>query len=177
MENYSQDNLAAAFAEHRQRLFALAERRLNPILLKRLNAEDVLSETYVNAAKRLEYFASHDDVPVYYKLRTILLQTITDIERRHLKAGRGSHAFQQGRPRPARHGAPSGAGGVGGSGGAFPGRRDDQGVHRGDQQDARAPPRDPALASPRPPSRLHPAVPTDSHAGRSAAQGVSVNGG
>ena len=86
MENYSQDNLAAAFAEHRQRLFALAERRLNPILLKRLNAEDVLSETYVNAAKRLDYFASHDDVPVYYKLRTILLQTITDIERRHLKA-------------------------------------------------------------------------------------------
>ena len=94
MENYSQDNLAAAFAEHRQRLFALAERRLNPILLKRLSAEDVVSETYINAAKRLDYFASHDDVPVYYKLRTILLQTITDLERRNLMA-QGRDAYRE----------------------------------------------------------------------------------
>ena len=94
MEDYSQDNLAAAFAEHRQRLFALAARRLNPILLKRLSAEDVVSETYVNAAKRLEYFASHDDVPVYYKLRTILLQTITDLERHHLMA-QGRDAYRE----------------------------------------------------------------------------------
>ena len=94
MDNYSQDNLAAAFAEHRQRLFALAERRLNPILLKRLSAEDVVSETYINAAKRLDYFASHDDVPVYYKLRTILLQTITDLERRNLMA-QGRDAYRE----------------------------------------------------------------------------------
>ena len=94
MDNYSQDNLAVAFAEHRQRLFALAERRLNPILLKRLSAEDVVSETYINAAKRLDYFASHDDVPVYYKLRTILLQTITDLERRNLMA-QGRDAYRE----------------------------------------------------------------------------------
>ena len=87
MEDFSQDDLAAAFAENRQRLLSLAERRLNPILQKRLNAEDVLSEMYANAAKRLGYFAAHDDVPIYYKLRTILLQTIADIERRNLKAG------------------------------------------------------------------------------------------
>ena len=87
MDGFSQDNLAAAFAENRQRLSALAEKRLNPILLKRLSVEDVLSETYENAAKRLAYFATHDDVPIYYKLRTILLQTLVDIERRNLKAG------------------------------------------------------------------------------------------
>ena len=56
MDNFSQDNLAAAFADNRQRLFALAEKRLNPILLKRMSAEDVLSDTYANAAKRLDYF-------------------------------------------------------------------------------------------------------------------------
>ena len=87
MDGFSQDNLAAAFAENRQRLISLAEKRLNPILIKRLSVEDVLSETYANAAKRLGYFAAHDDVPVYYKLRTILLQTLADIERRNLKAG------------------------------------------------------------------------------------------
>ena len=94
MEDFTQDNLAAAFAENRQRLFALAEKRLNPILLKRMSAEDVLSETYVHAAKRLDYFSAHDDVPIYYKLRTILIQTIADIERHHLKA-QGRDAYTE----------------------------------------------------------------------------------
>ena len=94
MDAFSQDNLAAAFAENRQRLSALAEKRLNPILLKRMNAEDVLSETYANAAKRLDYFAAQGDVPIYYKLRTILLQTLADIERRHLMA-QGRDAYKE----------------------------------------------------------------------------------
>ena len=94
VKDFLQDKLAAAFAENRQRLSALAQKRLNPILLKRMNEEDVLSETYVNAVKRLNYFAAHDDVPVYYKLRTILLQTIADIERRHLQA-QGRDAYRE----------------------------------------------------------------------------------
>ena len=72
MEDFTQEHLAAAFAEHRQRLSALATKKLNPILLKRMGEEDVLSEAYVNAVKRLDYFAARDDVPIYYKLRTIL---------------------------------------------------------------------------------------------------------
>ena len=94
MDVSTQDRLADAFAEHRQRLSALAKKKLNPILLKRMSEEDVLSETYVNAAKRLDYLAAHDDVPVYYKLRTILLQTICDIERRHLQA-QGRDAYRE----------------------------------------------------------------------------------
>ena len=94
MDEFTQDKLAAAFAENRQRLFALAEKHLNPILLKRMSAEDVLSEAYGNAAKRLDYFAAHGDVPIYYKLRTILMQTIADIERRHLKA-QGRNAYKE----------------------------------------------------------------------------------
>ena len=94
MDGFSQDSLAAAFAENRQRLISLAEKRLNPILLKRMSAEDILSETYVNATKRLKYFAAHDDVPIYYKLRTILLQTLVDIERRHLQA-QGRDAYKE----------------------------------------------------------------------------------
>ena len=94
MNEFTQDDLAVAFAKNRQRLSALAEKRLNPILLKRMNVEDLLSETYVNAAKRLDYFSAHDDVPVYYKLRTILLQTIADVERRHLKA-QGRNAYRE----------------------------------------------------------------------------------
>ena len=94
MDVSTQDRLAAAFAEHRQRLSALATKKLNPILLKRMGEEDVLSEAYVNAVKRLDYFAARDDVPIYYKLRTILLQTICDIERRHLQA-QGRDAYKE----------------------------------------------------------------------------------
>ncbi len=94
MEDFPQDKLAAGFAEHRQRLFALAQKRINPILFKRMSVEDVLSETYVNATKRLDYFAAHGDVPIYYKLRTLLLQTICDIERRHLQA-QGRDAYKE----------------------------------------------------------------------------------
>ena len=59
-----------------------------------MGEEDVLSEAYVNAAKRLDYFAARDDVPIYSKLRTILLQTICDIERRHLQA-QGRDAYRE----------------------------------------------------------------------------------
>lgn len=86
MDGFSQNELAAAFAENRQRLLSLAKKRLNRALTKRIDVEDILSETYINAARRLDYFAAHDDVPVYYKFRTILLQTIADIDRRNLKA-------------------------------------------------------------------------------------------
>ena len=90
--DFTAENLAETFAENRQRLLALAQKRLNPILLKRMSFEDVISEAYVNAAKRMDYFAARDDVPIYYKFRTILLQTIGDIERRHLQAqGRDVH--------------------------------------------------------------------------------------
>ena len=78
--------LAAMFAEHRERLLAVALRRLNPVLLRRMSAEDVVQDAYAAAAKRLDYLANNDDIPPYYKLRTILMQTIIDTERRHLGA-------------------------------------------------------------------------------------------
>ena len=95
MENeFTSQNLAAAFAEHQSRLLALVEKRLNPILLKRLSREDVLQETYLAAMRRLEYFAQNTDVPIYFKLRMILLQTLADIERRNLQAA-GRDAYKE----------------------------------------------------------------------------------
>ena len=95
MENeFTSQNLAEAFAEHRTRLLSLVEKRLNPILLKRLSHEDVMQEVYLAAAKRLPYFAQNEDVPIYFKLRTILLQTLTDIERKNLQAA-GRDAYKE----------------------------------------------------------------------------------
>ena len=95
MENESTSPiLAEAFAEHRARLLSLVEKRLNPILLKRLSHEDVMQEVYLAAAKRIAYFEQNEDVPIYFKLRTILLQTLADIERKNLQAA-GRDAYKE----------------------------------------------------------------------------------
>ena len=91
---FTSQSLAEAFAEHRARLLLLVEKRLNPILLKRLSHEDVMQEVYLAAAKRLPYFAQNEDVPIYFKLRTILLQTLADIERKNLQAA-GRDAYKE----------------------------------------------------------------------------------
>ena len=91
---FTSQSLVEAFAEHRARLLSLVGKRLNPILLKRLSHEDVMQEVYLAAAKRLPYFAQNDDVPIYFKLRTILLQTLADIERRNLQAA-GRDAYKE----------------------------------------------------------------------------------
>ena len=95
MENeFTSQSLAEAFAEHRARLLSLVERRLNPILLKRMSHEDMMQEVYLAAAKRLPYFVQNEDVPIYFKLRTILLQTLADIERKNLQAA-GRDAYRE----------------------------------------------------------------------------------
>ncbi|MBR6588832.1 MAG: sigma-70 family RNA polymerase sigma factor [Kiritimatiellae bacterium] len=93
-KEFTSQDLAEAFAEHRARLLSLVEKRLNPILLKRLSHEDVMQEVYLAAVKRLTYFAQNEDVPIYFKLRTILLQTLADIERKNLQAA-GRDAYRE----------------------------------------------------------------------------------
>ena len=93
-KEFTSQSLAEAFAEHRARLLSLVEKRLNPILLKRLSHEDVMQEVYLAAVKRLAYFAQNEDVPIYFKLRMILLQTLADIERKNLQAA-GRDAYKE----------------------------------------------------------------------------------
>ena len=79
------DSLSGLFMEYRNRLMDLAARKLNPVLLSRLSVEDVVQDAFVAACKRPEYFERHPEVPVYFKLRVILLQAIADCERKHLQ--------------------------------------------------------------------------------------------
>ncbi len=78
--------MALAFAENRSRLEGILRRRLPPILLSRMDYEDVMQETFAEAERRMDYFSSNLEVPLYFKFRKVLLQTIADLERRHLKA-------------------------------------------------------------------------------------------
>lgn len=81
-------DLGALYGRFGSMLTALASRALQPALSARLDPADVIQEAFVAAAKRRNYLASHPEVPVYFKLRTILFQTLADLERRHLGSAR-----------------------------------------------------------------------------------------
>lgn len=78
----------AGVTRFRSRLLRLTERHLNPLLLQRMSAEDVLQEMLRAAATKPDYFSQAPEVPLYFKLRRLLFQTLADAERRHLKAGK-----------------------------------------------------------------------------------------
>ena len=77
---------ANRFLEYREQLLALARRNLNPVLLRRFSPEDVVQDTLSSACSRIDFFENRPDVPLYFKLRTLLFQTITDLERKNLQA-------------------------------------------------------------------------------------------
>lgn len=77
-----------ALEAHRERLLALARRNLNPILLRRVSPEDVVQEALAAACAHPGFLANHPDIPLYLKLRTLLFQTLTDLERRHLQSAK-----------------------------------------------------------------------------------------
>ena len=72
--------------EHRDRLLSLARRNLNPILARRFSPEDIVQETLSAACRKLDFMQNRPDIPVYCKLRKLLFQTITDLERKHLQS-------------------------------------------------------------------------------------------
>lgn len=80
--------LAEAWQEHRARLTHLLEARVPQALLRRMAVEDLLQETYLACGRRLDFLQAQADLPVYVKLRRIALQTLADMERRHLAAGK-----------------------------------------------------------------------------------------
>ena len=76
--------LAETFQDNRERLRRVAQLKINPMLLRRLTVEDLLQEVFLAASKRLESLRRNDDIPPFVKFRTILIQTITDLERKYL---------------------------------------------------------------------------------------------
>jgi len=88
--------LAPLFEQYRERLQRMVHFRLDPRLVGRLDAEDVLQEAYLEAGKRLQAFRC-DQKPFFVWMRLITQQTMIDLHRKHLgakmrSAGREVHA-------------------------------------------------------------------------------------
>lgn len=80
--------LAEIWLEHRDRIVRLLATRMPPAMLRRMSADDVAQEAYIACGKRVDFLQKQPEVPMFVKLRKIALQTLTDMERRHLAAGK-----------------------------------------------------------------------------------------
>jgi RNA polymerase sigma-70 factor, ECF subfamily len=80
--------LGELFSRHRERLWRMVNFRLDPRLCHRLDADDVLQESYINASKRIEHVFADASASPFLWLRMIVTQTLIDLSRRHLGAQR-----------------------------------------------------------------------------------------
>jgi RNA polymerase sigma-70 factor (ECF subfamily) len=78
--------LAEAFEEFRDRLRRTVRLRLDPRLKGRLDPSDILQEAFLDAARRLPEYVAEPRVPLAVWLRSLTLQRLIDLHRRHLGA-------------------------------------------------------------------------------------------
>lgn len=76
--------LADALAFHTPRLLRIVELRIDPRLAGRVDAADVLQETFLEARKRLDRYVEDPRVGVFVWLRGVTLDTLIHVHRRHL---------------------------------------------------------------------------------------------
>ncbi len=77
-------DLATSLMAYKEQLLILARHRLKPILLRRVTPEEVVQDTLSTAYQKSDFLENCPDVPLFFKLRTLLFQTIAALERRHL---------------------------------------------------------------------------------------------
>ncbi len=64
----------------------MVEFRLDARLRGRVSTSDVLQEAYIDALQRLPHFVADPAVPFFIWLRTVTVQRLIDVHRRHLGA-------------------------------------------------------------------------------------------
>lgn len=77
--------VGALFENHRARLTRMVKFRLDPRLVGRIDPEDVLQETFIEAGKRLQAYRDDDKLFLVW-IRLITQQTMIDLHRKHLGA-------------------------------------------------------------------------------------------
>ncbi len=78
--------LEKAFLDYREPLLKLAARSLDPVLAARFSPEDLVQETMLALRKDDNAFLHDEEIPLYIRLRSALLQTAANFCRRHLAA-------------------------------------------------------------------------------------------
>lgn len=74
------------FKRHRERLQKAIAIRIDRRLAARVDASDVLQETYLEAFRRLPKYLQHEEMPFYLWLHWIAREKVLALHRRHLGA-------------------------------------------------------------------------------------------
>lgn len=96
--------LAQLFSFYRERLWRIVNFRLDRRLQGRVDPDDVLQESYINAVQRMDRFLYDHPRSFFIWIRMIVTQTLVDVHRRHIGTQKRSAARDislQGRWSPA----------------------------------------------------------------------------
>lgn len=76
--------LAEEFGRYRGRLWRIVSFRLDPVVARRVDTDDVLQEAWIAALQRVPNFIENENLSMFVWLRLIVCQTIVDVHRHHL---------------------------------------------------------------------------------------------
>ena len=79
--------LDTLLAQHRPAIRRLASARLDPNLLPRLDESDVVQETQLELARRIDDFLRRNPMPFYLWVRKTTYENLARVRRTHLQAG------------------------------------------------------------------------------------------
>lgn len=80
------DALGDLFAHYRERLKRVVRFRLDYRLAGRVSESDVIQESFIAAAKRLDHYRGKEEMPFFVWLRLLLNQQLADLHRQHVQA-------------------------------------------------------------------------------------------
>ena len=87
--------LTALFDFYRPRLWRLVNFRMDVRLQGRVDPDDVLQESWINARSRAEHFVREGSGSRFIWFRMIVTQTLIDVHRRHLESDKRSATREQ----------------------------------------------------------------------------------
>ena len=91
-DKVARQNLLERYRDYLRRMIAV---RLDPRLAARVDASDVVQETMVEAARRMDDYLRERPIPFYGWLRQLAEERIVDNHRRHVTAQRRSVTLEQ----------------------------------------------------------------------------------
>ena len=80
------DGIAEVFSVHQDQLNRMVKLRMDQRLIGRVDSEDIIQESYMEIARRINDFTSNPTVPFFIWARQITTQIMIDTHRRHLGA-------------------------------------------------------------------------------------------
>lgn len=84
LREHPEQVLAEAFGRYRGRLWRIVSFRLDPVVARRVDIDDVMQEAWLAALQRVPNFIENQALSLFVWVRLIVCQTIVDLHRHHL---------------------------------------------------------------------------------------------